>query len=334
MKAKAAVSASILLVTTLLLILLSPEPAASVRGFFSGPFRNLYSFGSFLASASLLTIAGTGAALAFRGGAFNLGGEGQVYCGAVSALSAGLLLPALPGNLGTPLLLLAAAAAGFFIALFSGWLKYRFSIHELISTYLISSTLVYICDYLISGPLRDEESFLIATPRLPEVYTLQQILPPSPLHTGVFIALTTALAAHLWLNRSVRGYRLRIYGENPACIRFAGIREKTYALLPIALSGGLYGLAGGVALLGIHFRGIQGFTAGLGWNGIAVALIAGLSPAAAAAAAVLIAFIEIGISAAMAGASVTYDLGLMIRGIILIMVTMKVFTSNRKEELL
>ncbi len=333
MKSKGLAVLLILLFTTVLLAVLSPEPGRTLASFYSGPFRNTYAFGSFLSSALLLMIAGTGAALAFKGGQFNLGGEGQVYSGASAALAAALLLPVLPGGLAKPLLLAAAMTAGFFIAALSGWLRHRFSIHELISSYLVSSGLVYFCDFLISGPLRDEESFLIATQRIPGQYTLARILPPSPLHSGIFIALGTVLFSHIWLYRSVYGYQLRIFGQNPSFARFGGISTRTFHILPIGISGALYGLAGGIALLGVHHRGIQGFTAGLGWNGIAVALIAGLSPGMTIYAALLIAYIEIGISSAMAGASVTYDLGLIIQGVIMVIVTLKVFSMRKKEEL-
>lgn len=333
MKGKLVVSLLILSLTTLLLALLSPEPAETIVRFFTGPFRNIYAFGSFLSAALLLVIAGTGISICFRGGQFNLGGEGQVYSGAAASLTAALLLPLMPGFIAKPLLIAAAMITGFLIAALSGWLRHRFSIHELISSYLTSGALVFFCDFLISGPLRDEESFLIATQRIPGAYTLAQMLPPSPLHSGIFIAAAVAAAAHIFLHRSVWGYRLRMFGEQSTFARFGGISPRTYRIMPIGISGALYGLAGAVALLGIHHRGIQGFTAGLGWNGIAVALIAGTSPVMTLYAALLVAYIEIGISSAMAGAAVTYDLGLIVRGAILIVVTLKVL-KRKQEELL
>ena len=334
MKQKLLITLMIFLFTSLLLVILSPEPVNSLIEFYRGPFSTRYSFGSFLSIASLLVIAGTGVSISFRGGQFNLGGEGQVYSGAVAALITALMLPALPGFLGKPLLLLISLLAGAAIAASSGWLRYHFSIHELISSYLISSGLVYFCDYLITGPLRDHESFLLATPRIPEAYHLMRILPPSPLHTGALIALAVVFITALWLARGVSGYRLRIFGENPSFARFGGIRERTYRILPITISGALYGLAGGIALLGVQHRGIQGFTAGIGWNGIAVALIAGLSPGMTIYAALLMAYIQIGIAAAMAGASVTYDLGLIVQGMIMLTVTLRIFGSRKREELL
>jgi len=334
MKNKLAVTALILCITTLLLAILSPEPFAAIRSFYSGPFRNLYVFGKYLSSALLIMIAGVGIVLSFRGGQMNLGGEGQVYSGAVAALAVGLFFPELPRGIGIPLLLLTAAAVGFLIASVSGWLKYRLSLHELISSFLISGALVYLCDYFISGPMRDETSYLITTPRIPETYHLSQILPPSPLHSGLFIALAAVVFFRFWLARSLSGYRLRMFGENPSFARFGGISSRNYHILPIGLSGALYGLVGGIALLGVHYRAIQGFTSGLGWNGIAAALIAGLHPSLTIYAALLIAFIETGISSAMAGAAATYDLGRIIQGAIMMLVTLKLFRDRDRGGLL
>jgi len=321
----------ILAAVLLLLFLFDPQsPADIYRSFFRGPFASSYSIGSLLSKASLLMIAGTGAAVAFRGGQFNLGGEGQTYGGAAAAAVLALYLPRIPGIIGIPVILTAAVLLGAAAAAVSAFLKIKWNIHELISSFLLSGGLVHIFDYLIAGPLRDSDSFLIAAPLIPDIYHFSELSPSFPITMTLPAGLLTAGAAHVWLFRSIPGYRLRIFGANPSCARYGGISSIRQTVYALSVSGGLYGLTGALAVLGIHHQAIQGLTSGLGWDGITVALAAGISPAYTVLTSLLIAFIDSGIEASMAGSSVTYDLGLIIKGTILLLVTLQ-FSRRRIE---
>src|SRR5436190_20854179 len=76
----------------------------------------------------------------------------------------------------------------------------------------------------------------------------------------------------LW--RTTFGFRLRLLGASPAAAAYAGVSFPRCAFAVMALAGGLAGIAGGIEVLGVHYRLIEGFSLGFGFNAVAVALLA------------------------------------------------------------
>jgi simple sugar transport system permease protein len=323
--------AAAVLITFVSIFIFSGDPGRTLLSFFTGAFRGRYYFGNFLNTAGILTIAGTGMALAFRGGVFNLGGEGQVYSSALAATF--LLLWAGPagiaGPLGILISLLTAALVGFAVASVSGFLKMRWNTDELISSFLLSSSLVYVIDYLITGPLRDSSSFLLSSPEIAERFRLSPMLSPSHLNLSFFAALLIGLIAYRFLFRSSWGYELRMCGLNREFARYGGIAVRRYDIIPMGLSGALYGLAGGFYVVGTQFAAVQGFTSGIGWDGIAVALVARNHPLYTLPAAMLFAFIEVGARNATVVGDFSTELGSVVRATVLFLITIRIAAGRR-----
>ncbi|MDA3949351.1 MAG: ABC transporter permease [Spirochaeta sp.] len=310
-------AATAALATVVVVILLTAaSPAETFGTFIFGPFSNRYALGNFLSVASLLGLTGAGVVIAFRSGVFNLGGEGQVYSAALMTTVLFTLtpIPSVPA-------ILIAASVPMFIAGLSGWLFHKTGADELITSFLFSAALVPVIDYLIVGPLRDQETSLLATPAVPEGARLMQLLPPSTLSTG--LVWTLLAVALLWfvLHWTLLGYELRIVGYNRRLARYAGIPVGWYTTLPMALSGFLHGLAGVILVLGVHHRSIVGFSGGLGWNGIAVALIARNRPGLIVPAAIFFAYLSAGARAAVLENQTTWELGSLVQGVVFLFVT-------------
>ncbi|POQ98295.1 hypothetical protein AU468_13850 [Alkalispirochaeta sphaeroplastigenens] len=326
--------------TVLAVILLSsPHPVRTVTTFLVGPWANSYALGNTLARASLLTLTGTGVIWAFRAGVFNLGGEGQTYLGAI-VLTAVLTATPLSGWAGEPGLSAgvaalagvgAAAAAAGALAGLSGWLRHRTGADELITTFLLASAVVPVGDYLILGPLRDQTSNLLATPFVPAPVRLTGLLPPSMLNTSTVWAILAAAILAVVLRWTLFGYEMRITSYNRDLARYAGIPVGRYTVIPLAISGALHGVAGSALVLGLHGRSIIGFSGNLGWNGIAVALIARNNPLLVVPAALFFAFLDGGARAAVLQDQTTWELGSLVQGVIFLFVTARIagFTRNR-----
>jgi len=313
--------AAALLAAVVLLLISSDDPGDALSQFFLGPFANAYGFGNMLSSAVPLMLIGLGIALTFRASAFNLGGEGQVYAAGVLTAWLCLRLPGLGGLSGVLIAVTASAAFGAATAGLSGLLKVKWEVNELISSYLLSAALVLVCDYVVSGPLRDPGSSLQATAFVDARFRLPGLMAPSQLNVGLFPALVCLAAGAFYLFRTRSGYELRMCGYNPNFARYGGIHTGFYVVMPMAASGGLNGVAGALAALGTHHRAIQGFTAGLGWNGIAVALIAREHPAAVLPAALFYAYLEAGAKAAMIHSSVSLELVNVVQALIFYLIT-------------
>jgi riboflavin transport system permease protein len=311
-----------LALAVVLVALLAEDPGRALVSFFALPFSNAFFLGNALRDASLLMIAGLGSAIAFRGGAFNLGGEGQAYSGGLACAVACLALPSLPGPLGATLGLAAGMAVGGAVAGASGLLRWKLGVNELITSFLVSRALLPLFDFLLSGPLRDQGSAMLATAALPAAYALPRILPPSALSLLLPLALCLATLVWLFYSRSLPGFKARISGQSPAFAEVAGMRPGYRLFLAMLASGALTGLAGAGAVLGSSFLRCQtGFSAGLGWNAIAVALIARNNPLGVVPAALAFAFLGSGAQCALLDSNFGLDLGALVQALVFLLVT-------------
>jgi len=299
----------------------SREPGKAIGFFFLGPFMNLNNLGNMLNSSIPLVLTGAGIVLAFRASMFNLGGEGQVYTGALMATALCLYLPNGAGFGGILLALLAGSAIGAILGGLSGVLRMRWGTNELLSSFLISASLVLIADYLITGPLDDPSSNLLSTRIIGSQYWLPRVLPQSNLHIGLFIAVAAAALLALLLFNTRLGYELRLSGSNREFARYGGIKVGAYMVLPMLLSGAFHGFAGGLSILGTYHRCIKGFSAGFGWNGIAVALIGRNHPMGVILAALFYAYLEAGARAAMIHSGVSFETATLVQAIVFYLIT-------------
>jgi ABC-type uncharacterized transport system permease subunit len=308
-------------IAVVLIFLFSRQPQNTLRYYFLGPFMDRFTFFNMLESSIPLIFSGLGIAIAFKSGVTNLGGEGQIFSGAIVAVIVGTMIPGLPGLTGIVLLLAAGAAVGALLAGLSGVLRMKFQISDLLTTYLVSSGMVYVINYLVLGPFRDPAKVTIQSVSIPAKYMLARFLPPSYIHTGAFFALFIAVLMYFMLSRTHFGYELRVTGSNPQFARYAGINTATYTVYPMLLSGGLIGLGGALQVVGRYRSCFTDLTAGLGWNGIAVALIARNNPLGVVPAALFYAYLSAGARAAMINSDVTVELAAVISSVIFYLVT-------------
>jgi simple sugar transport system permease protein len=235
-----------------------------------------YGLGQTLAKTTPLVFAGLAVALGFRAGLFNIGAEGQLYLGGFAAALTGAALAAAPAALLLPLALLAAAAAGAVWGAIPGLLKARFGAHEVINTIMLNFIAFALVAYV------GRSVFLPATVRtveigpgavLPRLDSWFGALRGSPANWSIALALIAAAFVYVLLFRTRLGYRLRAVGLNPSAAEFGGISIGRTQVLAMTLSGALAGLGGTSYVLGHKHWFEQGFSAGVGFLGIAVALI-------------------------------------------------------------
>ncbi|MDR1905223.1 MAG: ABC transporter permease [Treponema sp.] len=330
---RAFVSVGAALVLTMTLISLNADdPAPALYAFFLGPWSSAWFFGNTLDYIALLLTASLAAALAIRGGVFNLGGEGQIYLGGLAA--AVTLLPGNPGAEGVAtgnipgavilcLAALAAMTAGGGMGFISGLLKKSTGANELITSFLLSAALTPMADYLISGPLRDTSGNLLAMPGIPRDRLLFFLLPPSSLSVSFICAILLVLAGHIFINKTAPGYRYRISGAAPDFARYGGINSKGSWIPVLTFSGALSGLAGFFAVAGTYGRCHTGFPGGLGWNAIAVALIARNQPLALFPAALVYGWLKAGADSSLLAAGMSLETSGFIQAVVLLLATVR-----------
>ncbi|OYT69318.1 MAG: sugar ABC transporter permease, partial [Chloracidobacterium sp. CP2_5A] len=267
----------------------APLPALWVMA--KAAFGGRFALADTLVKATPLALCGVGVALAFRGGQFNIGAEGQMLMGALAAVVAGLHLAS---GWATGLVLASAAAAGGAWAFLAAWLKTARGVSEVISTLMLNFIGFWLTSWLVHGPLQEAAKSYPQTEMVAEALWLGRWLPPTRLHTGFFAAIGAALIGYVWLFFTVTGLRLRVLGESPQAARTAGISPERTAWLALTASGACAGLAGGVEVLGVSHRLYEQFSPGYGYMAIAVALLARQHPLGVLPAAICFGALEVG----------------------------------------
>jgi ABC-type uncharacterized transport system permease subunit len=308
-------------VAVLLLLIGSDDAGEALRAFFLAPFGNRYYLGNMLDSASYLLLAALGVVISFRAGLYNLGGEGQILVGALVGTLVGLAMPDSPGWLGKIAVLATGAAVGGAMAGVCGVLRHLWKTPEIITTFLLSAALLPVAEFIITGPANDPERNLMATSLLPRELWLTRLLPPSTLNTTLVMAIICAGFVFFVMFRTVIGYDLRLFGHNEQFAVYSGISDAPVTTGALAASGALHGLTGALLVLGTHHATISGISAGIGWNAIAVALVARLHPLAAIPAAAFFSYLEAGAKTSMLHTSFTFELGAVMQGMIFLLVT-------------
>ncbi len=276
-----------LLVGAVILLALGANPLEAYLGMIQGAVGSPNAIADSLVKATPLLFVGVGICIAYRGGMINIGGEGQIVMGALTATVLVLAFKPLPGWLLIALGVVGGLLGGGAWAAIAGLLKVRFQVNEVLSTVMLNVIAVQFMTFLLNGVLIDPEEAanLIRVPqtaRFPLAADLPRLV-PTRLHLGILFGIVAAILVWILLYRTTVGYRIRAVGHNLVASRYAGIPVKRYQVLAITLSGALAGLAGAVEVLGVNHRlftdgSATGFTGNAGFNGIVAALFGGLHP--------------------------------------------------------
>ena len=237
---------------------------------FQGAFVSSYNLMNTLQKATPLIFTSLAVLIAFRSGTFNMGVEGQLFLGAIAAAWAGFALQGLPAWLHIPIALLVAMLAGALYALIPAVLKFRFKVNEIISTIMLNTVAVLLTSYLVNYPLR-ENPMAAQTPKVLESARLPRLVDYSQVNIGIFLAIFCVFLFWYIFRNTTFGFRTRMVGEASSFAEFAGINPLRTAFMGMLISGAVAGLAGGVELLGVHYRFVEQFSKGLGFDGILIA---------------------------------------------------------------
>jgi len=231
-----------------------------------------------LVKATPLILTGLAATVAFRARVWNIGGEGQLFAGAMAAYWVSATFKGLPTPLYFILILGAAFAAGAACGLIPGWLKGRLGVDEIIVTVLMNYVVVYLFSFMLSDPWRDPRSYYLQSSAIPDAAQFPIVFAHTRLHAGFLVAVSMAVAAYIMLQKTPLGYEIRALGHNPRASQFKGIDVHRLVIVIMMISGGLAGLAGAGELAGVHYRLRLDISADYGFTGIIIAMLAQLNP--------------------------------------------------------
>jgi simple sugar transport system permease protein len=287
-----------LVVGDLLILSFGQSPAAVYRLLLEGTWGNPYGIGQVLYKATTLTFTGLAVAVGIRAGLFNIGAEGQLAAGGFAAAVVGLMVPAaMPAMLAAVLCTLGAAVGGGVVGAVPGVLRARFGAHEVITTIMLNFVVLALLGWIVSARLHVPESLHTPEIRSGAVPRLSDIFPVfhgSAANLTLLLALLVAAGVGWYLFRTKRGYELRAVGLQPDAAEYGGVEVGSVRWRALTLSGALAGLGGVNFVLGYKHYYEDGFAAGSGFLGIAVALVGRNNPFGVVVAALLFATLSQG----------------------------------------
>ena len=272
------------------------DPIAAYNGLVEGAFGSPAALSETAVWATPYIFAGLAVAFAFRGGLFNIGAEGQLAFGAVTAALIGYALPGwlhttLPPYIHIPLAVGLGMLAGAIWAAIPGALKAYTGGHEVINTIMMNYIALNITSFLLNGPMRDPDPLNLSA-RTPEIALSTRIpplfnIPGMRVHWGFILALLVAVFIWWLLWKTTLGFEIRTVGANPDAAKYAGINVKKTIVITMAISGALAGLAGAIEVTALNYRHELGFSSGYGFDAIAIALLGKTNPYGVILAAIL-----------------------------------------------
>jgi simple sugar transport system permease protein len=282
-----------MLIGAVILLISGANPVEAYIALFQGAFGSLPALGRTLEKATPLVFSGLAVAFAFKAGLFNIGAQGQLLFGAITAAAIGFGIDGLPAIIHAPLALLGGALAGALYGAIPGALKVFTGAHEVITTIMLNYVAINITDYLADGPWKDTTPGNVVA-RTPAIQDAARIPSIGAIPIGFALAVLAAVVVWWILSRTTLGFDIRTVGLNPSAARYAGIKVAFTIILTMMISGALAGMGGAVETQGIVGRYQPGFNAGLGFDGITVALLGKTSPFGVIPAAILVGAMKAG----------------------------------------
>ena len=311
----------------IIIVAVGGNPLLAYAGLIQGSFGSARALSETSVWATPYIFAGLAVALAFKGGLFNIGAEGQLALGAVSSAVIGYALPEwlgfdLPTIIHLPLVIIVGMAAGALWAGIVGFLKAYTGGHEVINTIMMNYIALNTISFLLNGPLKDRDpnNVIARTPLIAESARMPIIFEGLRVHWGFVLALLAAFLVWWMLSKSTLGFEIRTVGLNPDAAKYAGVNVKRIIILTMALSGMLAGLAGALEVTGLNYRHELGFSIGYGFDAIAIALLGKSHPLGVVLAASLFAAMRNGATRMQFLTQLPIDLISMLQALILLFV--------------
>ncbi|MCC6612809.1 MAG: ABC transporter permease [Anaerolineae bacterium] len=316
------------LLVSVLVILAGANPLAVAYELLIDPLTKNSARADILVMATPILLTGSAVALAFAGGYYNIGAEGQLLAGAAAAALIGQYVGDLSAWVAIPLMIVGGFIAGALWALIPALLKVRLQVDEVVTTLLMNSVMGYIISALLNGPWRDPVSGWPQSPTIALSAQFPRIIERTRVHLGFLIAAVVVIALWWILTRTRFGLELRAVGKNRDGAQFLGIRVGRTMLTTALISGGIAGLAGVSEVGGIHYYLIGSLSPGFGYTGIIVATLGALTAPGVLLAALFLALVSRGSLTASRELDVPVYLGDVIQAVLLL-VMLAVLLLNR-----
>lgn len=269
-----------LIASAILIAISGVNPLAAYGSLLRGAFGNMQALSNVLVRASPLLLGGIGVAIGVKGGVWNTGIEGYMYLGAIGAAVVGVLDLGLPSFVHILLCFVFAALFAGAWGMIPGYLRAYKGVNEVTSTIMLNYIAIYLTNWVVSSLplLAEKDSFYPMSKQFQADALLPLLMKGSSLHAGPFIGIALCIAFHFILNYTPFGYRTKMLGCNPNAARYAGVDARKQIMFIIMIGAIIGGCSGAIEVMGLKRRVFMEFVTGVGYESVAVALLAGGNP--------------------------------------------------------
>lgn len=285
-----------LFVCAVLVALFGVNPLEAYGDMLYGAFGTFANFTNVLVRASPLILGGMGVALGIKAGIWNTGIEGYMYLGAIGAAIAGIPDLGIPKFFHILLVFLCAMAFAGVWGLIPGVLRARVGVNEVTSTIMLNYVAIYLTTWFVSDPqpLAEPDSFYPMSKQLADSALLPILMKGTSFHPGIFIGIGICILFSFILFRTSFGFKVRMLGGNSGAARYAGVNSGQMIIAVMVIGAMLGGLSGAIEVTGLRGRVYMEFVTGVGYQSVAVALVAGGSPIGVIVAGMVLAVLKAG----------------------------------------
>lgn len=257
-----------LIVAAFIMLTVGYNPIKAYLALYDGAFGSVNAVSNTLSKSIPLMFTGLAFAFASKGGMFNIGGEGQLYVGALASTAVAIALGNAPKFIILPAAILAGMLAGGLLGGFVGVAKAKLHLNEVIVAIMVNYIASLLTSYFVNGPMKAAKSMTAQSDLIPNSALLQKIIPKTQLTTALYIALAAVVIVYFFFKKTRAGYNIRVVGENLFAAQASGVNKTMVIILTMGASGAVAALAGVTEVLGKYGRFYRWIFSGfwIHWN--------------------------------------------------------------------
>ncbi|MGX7043189.1 ABC transporter permease [Leuconostoc holzapfelii] len=290
-----------LIIGAVIMLVFGYNPISGYVALLGSAFGSMQDIGSVLTQMTPLILTALGFTVAQTAGFFNIGLSGQALAGWVGAVWYALSFPDMPAYLMIPSALILGTGLGALASAIPGWLRAQFGASEVIVTIMMNYILLFLGNNILQNTMAKgikdsaETTKQVGANASLQMKWLTDLTQGSSISAGIFIALLMIVVVWFIMTKTTLGFEIRAVGLNADAAKYAGMSAKRNAVVAMAISGGLAGLAGTIEGLGNYLNFFtQNGSPAIGFDGMAVALLGGGSYLGVLAAAAIFSVLKIG----------------------------------------
>ncbi len=274
---------------------LGHDPIHALSVFLVAPVSDLYGLAELGVKATPIMLCAIGLSLTFKAQVWNIGAEGQLLIGGLTASAMALQLLEVEAFWAMPLVLISGMIGGALWGLLAAWLRNRFNANEILTTIMFNYIALYLLLYFVHGSLKDPQGYGFPESALfGDASLLPILIDDTRLHIGILLALLAVVTVWVFISRSFLGFQIKVLGLDTNAAKLSGFKYKRLVIVVMLISGGLAGLAGAGEVTGPIGQLIPSISPGYGYAAIIVAFLGRLHPVGIFFASLLMALIYMG----------------------------------------